>query len=266
MSLVFDMTNWIFSSLIIIIPVVLFCLLILWFVRKKIPHQSLKKSHDVVGFTFSIVGVLYSVLLGFTVINVQNRYNELRENIHTEALLLADLYRDAELFNDNGKNIIRVSLRKYIEYVIKEEWWLPVEVKIPIKTQTIMNEVWKSYYSLELKDEKMKLWYTESISKLNKFMNARLARQLSSWEHLGSMMWTLLISGGIITICFMFFFGLENLFCQMLITALLTGYLTFMLLFIYSLDIVFKGSEGLKPVALEQVYNLFELWDKDTIK
>ena len=76
-------------------------------------------------------------------------------------------------------------------------------------------------------------------------------------------MWSLLLIGAAITISFMFFFGLENLCSQMLMTALLTGYLSFLLYLVYSLDHVYEGSEGIKPVALEQVYSLFDRWDSN---
>src|SRR5580700_5363196 len=99
MRVLLDSPSWILSSFLIIVPCTLVCLWILWMVRKRFSHKELKKNHDVVGFTFSIVGVLYSVILGFTVINVQNQYNLMLETIHTEASLLADLYEDAAYFS-----------------------------------------------------------------------------------------------------------------------------------------------------------------------
>jgi hypothetical protein len=77
-------------------------------------------------------------------------------------------------------------------------------------------------------------------------------------------MWCLLIIGAAFTICFMFFFGLENFQSHMLMTALLAGYLSFMLFLVYSLDHVFKGPQGIKPVALEQVYAFFNELDQDS--
>lgn len=216
------------------------------------------------GFTFGIIGVLYSVILGFTVINAQNRYNDVVQNIHTEAVVVADLYRDAAFFPEAGRDAIRKSLRNYVDYVVKVEWWLPVEKNVPIKTQRVMEEIWKSYYSVDLQNEKMNIWYNESIGKLNVFMNARLSRQFNSWEHLGDMMWSILIIGGLVTICFMFFFGLENIRTHMLMTALLAGYLSFILFLVFSLDHVFKGPQGVKPTALEQVATLFDEWDNES--
>jgi len=261
MDLLYESPSWIFTSLLIVIPSILLCLGLLWLMRKFIHHSTLQKNHDVAGFTLSIVGVLYSVILGFTVINAQTRYNEALQNIHSEALILADLYRDAGFFPPESRDAIRTGLRNYVNYVIEEEWGLPTERKLRPKTQDIMEKIWNSYYNVEVTNEKMGIWYSLSIEKLNNLMDARLSRQFSSWEHLGNMMWSLLISGALITIGFLFFFGLENLRSQMIMTALVAGYVSFMLYLVYSLDHVYHGPEGIKPVALEQVYALFDRWD-----
>ncbi|MES2273970.1 MAG: DUF4239 domain-containing protein [Chlamydiota bacterium] len=254
--------SWIVSSILVMFPSILFCLIILWIVRKTFSIHELRKNHDVVGFSFSIIGVLYSVILGFTVISAQSRYNEVLQTVENEAIMLADLYRDAGLFAPEEKQAIRTSLRNYVDYVIKKEWWQPIERKIRMETQDVMEKIWKSYYDITIRDEKTKIWYAESISKLDNFMNARLSRQFSSWQHLGTMMWTLLIVGAVVTISFMYFFGLESLHVQMMMTALIAGYLSFMLYLVFSLDNVLKGPEGIKPDSLEQIYALFDRWDQ----
>jgi hypothetical protein len=265
MTFLFDSPSWVLSSFFIVAISILLSLLVLWVVRKNFSIDTLKKSHDVVGFTFSIIGVLYSVILGFTVINVQERHNTVLEASHSEAILLADLYQDAGFFPEEDRKRIRESLRRYVNHVITEEWWLSAEKKIHFKTRNCIKDIWESYYHVELNNEKMNIWYTESISKLNNFLNVRLSRQFSSWEHLSGMMWSLLIIGAIITLSFMFFFGLENLHSHVLMIALLAGYLSFMLYLVYSLDNVFKGSQGVKPEALQQVYILFDQWDQDSL-
>ena len=264
MGSLFDSSSWVLPSLVVVGPSVAVFLIVLLLIRRKVSAETLRKNHDVAGFTFSIIGVLYSVILGFTVVSSQERYNDVERTIHTEAFMLADLYRDAAFFPPEGRDSIRAHLREYVNYVIQEEWWLPPQKDIRFKSHDIMEQIWRSYYNIDLQNEKMTIWYTESISKLNSFMNASLARNFSSWDNLGSMMWTLLIVGGIITVCFMFFFGLENLQSQMIMTALLAGYLSFMLFLVHTLDRVFEDPAGIKPTAFEQIQTLFDRWDEDT--
>jgi hypothetical protein len=261
MSLLFESPNWVFSCLLVVIPAILFALAVLWLVRKIISYRTLRQHHDVAGFTFSIVGVLYSVILGFTVISVQSRYNHTEETIHTEVTMLSDLYRDADYLPPDNRAPIRSALRKYVDYVIHVEWKSPGSKRSRLGSQIILRELWNSYYSVELQEAKVRIWYEQMISKLDQLMNARLARQFSAKEHLGGMMWSLLIIGAMITVGFMFFFGLENMRSQMLMTALLAGYLSFMLYAVFSLDHVFKGPNAIQPVAFEQVLLTFDQWD-----
>ena len=264
MSLLFESSSWIVSSLVLVAISIALCLTILLIVRRIFSAEEMKKRHDVVGFTFSIIGVLYSVILGFTVINVQDRYNLVEQTIHTEAFMLADLYQDAAFFPQAGRDQIRSNLRDYIQYVVTEEWGHSLKDQDHLKTRAILKNIWDGYYQVDIKGEKMKIWYAESISKLNQFLNARLIRQFNAEQHLGGMMWSLLVVGALITICFMFFFGLESLRSHMLMTTLLAGYLSFMLFLVYSLDHVFKGPQGVRPTALVQVYSLFDEWDQNS--
>jgi hypothetical protein len=257
MNLLFESPSWVLSALLVVVPSIVISLGLLWMVRRNISIENLRKNHDVVGFTFSIVGVLYSVILGFTVISAQERYNKAEETAHSEATALADLFRNAEFFDN--KNRIREDLQKYVEYVVKDEWNFKGKVW-HLEAQTVFNQIWDDYYNVNLNTEKVRIWYEQSIEKLDDLMNARLTRTFNSWQHLGSMMWSLLIIGALITICFMFFFGLENFQTQMLMTALLSGYLSFMLYLVFSLDHIFEGPEGIQPTAFEQVFELFDKW------
>ena len=261
----FETPTWVVASFFIVVPSVLISLAILWLFRKYVSHTVLQKNHDVAGFTLSIVGVLYSVILGFTVINAQSRYNEVLQTIHAEALSVADLYRDASFFPPANRDEIRSSLRGYVDAVIHEEWGQPVREKNLFKSQGTLDALWKSYYNIDVPNEKTSVFFSISIDKLNALMEARLSRLFNSWEHLGTMMWVLLLTGGLITVGFMFFFGLENLRNQMIMTALLVSYISFMLYLVYTLDHVFEGPERIKPIALEEVRSLFNNWDQ-TVK
>ncbi len=259
-----DKISWIFSSLLFVIPIVAISLVALYFFRKHVSVATLRKHHDVTGFTFSIIGVLYSVILGFTVINVQERHNSADKTVHTEATMIVDLYRDADYFDLPSRKSIRRSLRDYVNYVIHEEWNQPFNRERRLKADAILQAIWNSYQTVDLQKEITKIWYEQTITKLDRLMNARLAREFFSWDRLSSMMWAVLLSGAVVTVCFMFFFGLESLFMQMLMTGILVAYLSFMLFLVYSLDHVFKGANHITPKAFEETAIIFNRLDEET--
>ena len=259
-----DLFSWLLSSIWAMLPPILIVLAVLWWIRKKVSIEALRKHHDVVGYTFSIVGVLYSVILGFTVVNVQEHYNKAEETVRTEATMIADLYRDASYFDDLSCMTIRTNLRVYLQYVLNEEWALPYDQIRRERADTILQNLWRSYEGIDLGSEKTKIWYGQMISKLDRLMDARLAREFSSWEHLSSMMWAILIVGAFVVVCFMFFFGLENFRVQVLITVFLTGYLTFILYLVYSLDYAFHGPMKITTQSLEETQIVLDRLDQQT--
>lgn len=261
---IYESSGWVISAILVIVPITILSLIILWIIRKKVSIATLRKHHDVAGYVFSIIGVLYSVILGFTVINVQDRYNKAQETVYTEATIMTELYRDAVYFDKTSLPLIRANLRKYVDYVIRKEWNRPSDQKRRLRADAILQDLWKSYEGVDLQNKRTKIWYQQTITKLECLMNTRLAREFYSWQNLSSMMWTILILGAIITICFMFFFGLENLRLQMLMTSLLTIYLTFMLYLVFSLDHVFEGSVHVTPRAFEESLSIFDRLDRQS--
>lgn len=108
--------------------------------------------------------------------------------------------------------------------------------------------------------EKENIWYAEAIKKMNEFATARLKRQLNFNQHIGSMMWVLLLALAAITIGFIFFFTVDSLYAHMLLIATLSCYINFLLFLIYCLDRIFNGPLSLKPEALLDLLNVFKVW------
>jgi hypothetical protein len=256
----FTSLPWYLASALIIIFTAALAILCTLMVRKLIPAQELKKNHEIAGYFLGIVGVLYSVLLGFTVINAQNRYNDLHETVHTEAALIADLYRDAGVFPEQLKLPLRENLKEYTRSVIENEWAVEGLGIDCVITREYSQRVWNTYYDYSPANEKEVVWYKESISKLDKLNSTRLMRLFSVKEDLGSISWTLLYLGAILTVALMLFFAHDNVKAQLLMTSSIAGYLAFILFLIYSLDNAFTSQIAIQPLALQELLVLFEGW------
>lgn len=256
MDLLSENSHWIILALLLMFLAASICGFSFWFFRKKVSHKTLKKNHDVAGFTFSIFGVLYSVILGFTVINVRDHYMQTEKALYQESVLILDLYRGADFFLEPDRERIRETLHQFVNYII--DHWPQFGEKHTLKeVQFAMDRVWDSYNQIQVGNEKSKIWYERSISQLDNLMNIRLTREFSSWSRINPMMWWLLILGAIITIGFMFFFGLENFQSQMTMIVLLSSYITFILFLVYSLDHIYSGPSAIQPTVLEEVREQF---------
>lgn len=228
------------------------------FVRKMLDSQVLRKNHEAIGFVFTNLGVLYGVLVAFTVINVQQRFEKLKEVTQMEASYLGQLYADSQVFSENDRNQLHNSLKIYAQSVLSEEWNGMADIgKANPITNNALKNIWNTYYSIDPQGNKQQAWYVESINKLNLLVNARYARLLGSRNSLSGEIWALLIFGGLIMIAFTWFFGMDSLATHLLISSILALTIAFLLFIIYSLDTVFTGRVSISPHALIQVLNSF---------
>ena len=244
---------WSVGTVLSILLLMLFTVGGLLIVRRKIGVINLRRHHDVAGYVFCNLGVLYSVLLGFTVVNVQQRFDRVKETLETEAGYLVELHRDAAIFPENERLKIQSAILSYAESVLHEEWPEMQKRTATFRPSTSFKQVWHSYYALEPKSIREQVWYAESIRKLNEVMNVRLQRLLGSRESLGFEMWTLLVTGALVMATFLWFFGLESITSHILMASLLTASLSFLLFLIFSLDTTFSGDVSISPEVFEKV-------------
>jgi hypothetical protein len=247
---------WYYAGTIIVAFFMLLSVGILWVTHQIFSSQTLKSSHDVAGYTFGIIGVIYGVLLGFTVVEANNHFHEAEENIIHEAALLSELFRDATVFPEAKQ--IRKVIHDYAVSVHDKEWQMMASQQESEEARGLYDQIWNTYTKLNPTTDKEKIWYQESLSKLNDLSMQRINRLFAMERSFGSLMWTLLIAGGIVTISFMCFFYADNQIAQSLMTVLLSGTIAFMLFLIMSLEGVYAGDVRVMATPLERVIQRFD--------
>lgn len=255
----FENYPWYLGTFLAVSFSVLLALTGLRLVRSSRNNYKLRANHDIAGFTFGIIGVIYAVLLSFTVVSVQERFNEIQRNLDTEANLLADLFRDSQVFPQETRNHIRKSLGDYTEamtrhYIIDEDTF----VSSPLR-QTVAD-LWNAYYDFKPVTEQEKILYVQSIQKLNDFNHVRLLRLFAGKQSISPMMWALLIFGAILTTTFMYFFYSEHFLPQAIMTAMVAGLISFMLFFIFSMDSAFNGYVRVSTEHFKEIHKLYKQW------
>lgn len=254
-----DNFSWVSGTLIVVAVFIVFAVAGMMIMRQSVNTSIFKAHHDVAGYVFTTIGVLYSVLLGFTVINVQQRFDQVKNDTRVEASYITQLYRDSEVFSDKDKKTIQSAIVAYTMSVINEEWKSMSNGQPNMNTINLLDKIWLAYYAVELTNKKQELWYAESIEKLNQLMSARLSRIIGGEESLGNEMWSFLILGGLSIVIFFWFFHVENLNSQILMISMLAASIAFLLFLIYSLDTVFTGGVSVPPDAFNRIVDTYNI-------
>ena len=249
--------TWVFLCFAVILAAVVFSLAVILLIRRYVHIDYLRRHHDLAGFLIGTLGTLYSVLLGFTIVNSQDRYVDIISHVNKEAFLCADLYRMSSVFPMQIQQQIQQAVLAYLHSVVVDEWPLMQEKKESPITLKTLEELWTPYQTFEPTTEQEKLWLRQSLQVLYDFNSARLERIYSSWDSLGKLSWAALIMGGLFLVIFLFFFGHENLWVQFAINTIFIVYFVFTMYVVYSLDHPFKQPEAIEPRAYEVIYSYY---------
>ncbi len=252
-----DSLDWSVSFLLVAAVFILFTTIGIFSVRKTLNLQHIKDCHDMTGIIFSNLGALYAVLLGFTIVNAQERFDRVKASTQVEAACLIDLYRDSEFFVPKDQKIVKQAIITYVDSIINKEW----SEKIPHHdTGKKFKELLHAYYNVEVETQKQNIWYSKAVDQLNNLADLRMARILGSQESIGPAMWTILILGGCAMIVFLCFFGPDKPMQHLIMACILAITIAFSLFLIHSLDTMFTGAVSIRS---DEMGNLLQMLVED---
>lgn len=172
-------------------------------VRRFIPPEKLAENNDYVGFTFSMLSLVYGIYLAFTVVVVWQQYEAAEEKVATEVSLMATLWRGVEIFPVEDRQRLRRDLIDYTRDVIEKDF--PQMALGQASTFSAPYEqLWTDFYQVKLADgdARQEAFFQETLGRLNDFAIARRTRVLASQASLPYSMWILLIVGAMGAITF----------------------------------------------------------------
>ncbi len=216
-------------------------------IRKFYPHGKCKHHNDIAGFIFAALGVIYAVLLAFTVIITWQDFDKASEVTNNEANCIASLYRDATPFPAGFRARLKSELTNYVNAIINDEWQIMAKGQRSAKVQKIQEKLWLLYGSFQPKNETQKIFLMESVKKMNEAGEMRRHRIVYASSGIHPLLYFVLITGSFITIAFTMMFGTENLVPHIIMTSLLAAMIALTLFTIIVLDYPFTGNVSIKP-------------------
>lgn len=232
-------------------------LLALAAVRARVPLELLQEQHDVAAACFAVVGGLYGIVLAFVLVSSWQRFEEARERAEVEANALADLYRHGSALPAPASNQLRDLVQTYARGVMDEEWPAMGESRPSVHTAATFEEMWAVLLAVPGGDGKELVIFQNTLSKMDDFSDARRDRLLFARVGMPAIVWVFLISSGVVTIAFSYFFGLRQISSQMLMTAALAATIGAALVLIAELQTPFSGAVRVAPYGFEQLLLAF---------
>jgi hypothetical protein len=220
--------------------------------HSMVDKDKLRESHDVAGFVYAVVGVIYAVLLAFVVIVVWEQFRNAEDIAENEAMHLGNVRQLAKAFPDSVSKAISTEVENYAQSVITREWPAMANGHSDGPTYQITKKLWNSFYEFHPSPVEQP-YYNESLRELTSFNDARRLRIIGIDGTMPTIMWTLLIGGGFICIAFTYLFATPHKLTQYLITGLLAAMIAVTLFLIAEMNHPYKGGMSLQPNGFEFV-------------
>lgn len=248
----------IMSGILVVAVSVLVAVAGLMLVQRLVPSQLRKEHNDVAGFIYAVLGVIYAVLIALVVIAVWEDFSEARNTVEREASELNDVFRLAHPLPDPDGRQLQELARSYAQVVIEEEWALMAQGRTSPRAWDLLDEMMIRFENVEVRTQAEQVLYGEALDRINELSDARNARLVEAGEGVPTVLWGVLVVGGIIVVGFAYLFGLDNTLVHTLMVAALALLISSVLFTIGVLEYPFSGDVRVGPEAFELVLERFE--------
>lgn len=211
-------------------------------VRKNLTAGHLKKHHEVAGYLLSIVGTLYSVLLGLIVVETQNKFEEAITMSRQEADACLDMFHLSYAMPMPVRKRLHDYLQEYLTVLVEKEWDAVSNQHVFHQPATQpFRKIWWEIVDFEPTTNKEQQCYEKYLDLLQQLADGRRYRLQVSNAGLPNVLWAVLIAGGALTVLFTYMFEVEDARAQILMTALVSLALSLNVLLVALFNNPYKG-------------------------
>jgi hypothetical protein len=235
-------------------------------VQRLVPVTIRMEHNDVAGFIYAVLGVIYAVLLALVVIATWEEFGRARVTVETEANALAEIFWLAhQLPEPEGRELQELCL-SYAEEVVNVGWPLMEQGRTPSlerskessRSWVLIDDIRATIQGYEPRTVAGQELYAEGLDQVQRLADARRTRLVAAEDSLPTVLWIVLIVGGIVVVGFAYLFGMENTGAHALMVVALAGVIALVLFTIAAMDHPFTGAARVGPEAFELILERFE--------
>lgn len=227
-------------------------------VRRRVGFEKLVSHHEVAGHLLSVIGTLYAVLLGFVVVDAMQHQQDLRVIVDSEATHLCNIFLASEGLPEKMRSSVRTHCKNYAQIVIDDEW--PLLSKGGYSPEAFNNTwgLWKEISTFDPKTPREEAIQQQLISEICQVTESRRTRLVSAAHGVAPVMWVVLIVGGIFTLIFTYFFAVESLRTQIIMTTLVALTLSLNIFLVFVFGYPFSGDISVRPDSFRLDLGVFK--------
>jgi len=229
------------QNVLVVLGAVIASLLVMETLNRAWPPEKRRTYNDIIGWQVSVLGTTYAVILGFMLYTVWSIYREADVNVDREANAVVDVYRLADGIPEPQRTQVKTLARSYADSVVNRDWPEMKRGEEPTQSAGITTEMWKTVISIKPTSPAEVTTQEDTLSELRSLSQYRLARLMESNTRLPTVLWCVLLAGGVLTIIATCTFSTGNIKLHTLHTFSLSLLVSLALVAIADIHRPFRG-------------------------
>ena len=227
-------------------------------VRRIWPHPAFKENNELVGYTYSVYGLIYGVLLAFTIVVAWQRFADTEQLVQREMTILSQLWRDSMVARPFIREDIQKHLIDYAQSVVDDEWpAMAARGQAHPKTEKIYEGLWEITYRFEPKTKIQEGYMAHFLGRMNELSNTRRLRIMYSRMEVHGGLWLVLLIGAVPTVAYPLLFSNKHAWVQVIIMGSIMLIVLLSLLVTLYLEHPFGSVRGIQPDAFREFLDIF---------
>jgi hypothetical protein len=222
-------------------------------------QRTLSDHVDLVTSVYPIIGLIYGVFLGFTIVITWGHFQDAESAVMEEVTHVSELWRDAEPFPDSVRSLIHERLDSYVHRVVEADWdSMAAYGRASPEATEAYELVWRAYYTFEPTSGLEEAFLAQSLQELNDFGRARRKRGQFASARVQPLVRLFLIGGGLMTVLFSLLIPAKSVRFQALVTGVMAGLIAFSIFLALALQRPFSGDLSVDSDAFVKVMGSFD--------
>jgi Protein of unknown function (DUF4239) len=206
------------------------------------PSESRRAHNELIGWHLSILATTYAVIIGFMLYAVWLDFGAAELNADAEANAMVNVFRLAEGLPDQQRDELRSEARSYADAVIDHEWQAMANNQSLNETYELTQKMWRTLMSVKAASPAELTAEDHALYELSAMTEHRRIRWLQCSSRLPTILWCVLLVGGVVTVASTCMFGSTSLWVHGIQVFAFSLLISLVLVAIADIDRPFQGS------------------------
>lgn len=210
-------------------------------VRRFFPGLCHDANNELVWISSGLTSGLYGLLLAFVVVTAWQNYSNAATQIEDEISALSNVMRDAGGLPESVRAPVRADTLRYADLVVRREWATLADGDPDLVSRERYERIWGRLYRYEPRTDAQSTFFSSVVERMNEVGRARRLRIYSSRATVPSLLWAVMVVGGVLTVFLLYLYGGRRVGAQAIMLGVVAGFLGFVVFLVYALDEPFAG-------------------------